>query len=85
MASCRPPAMWSSWPLLPLTLLQNWRLEHGQGPDAAAVERIVAQFYTPAPRPPSGKEAPVARRTRRKGTRNSAPPASSSHGIAPSG
>jgi AcrR family transcriptional regulator len=34
--------------MLPLTLLQNWRLEHGRGPDDAAVERIVAQFYTPA-------------------------------------
>src|SRR5713101_7470143 len=34
--------------MLPLTLLQNWRLEHGRGPDDAAVERIVAQFYAPA-------------------------------------
>ena len=34
--------------MLPLTLLQNWRLEHGQSPDDAAVERIVNQFYTPA-------------------------------------
>jgi hypothetical protein len=34
---------------LPLTLLQNWRLEHDQGPDNQAVERIVDQFYTPAP------------------------------------
>ena len=33
--------------MLPLTLLQNWRLEHEQGPDEAVVERIVAQFYTP--------------------------------------
>jgi AcrR family transcriptional regulator len=33
--------------MLPLTLLQNWRLEHGHGPDDAAVERIVDQFYTP--------------------------------------
>lgn len=45
--------------LLPVTLLQNWRLEHGQGPDDAVVERIVDQFYTPAPpepkRMPSGK------------------------------
>jgi AcrR family transcriptional regulator len=35
--------------MLPLTLLQNWRLEHDQGPDNQAVERIVNQFYTPAP------------------------------------
>jgi AcrR family transcriptional regulator len=35
--------------MLPLTLLQNWRLEHDQGPDNQAVERIVDQFYTPAP------------------------------------
>ena len=34
--------------LLPLTLLQSWRLHHGQGPDDAAVERIVNQFFTPA-------------------------------------
>jgi hypothetical protein len=34
--------------MLPLTLLQNWRLEHEQGPDDAVVERIVGQFYTPA-------------------------------------
>jgi AcrR family transcriptional regulator len=35
---------------LPLTLLQNWRLEHEQGPDDAVVVRIVDQFYSPAPR-----------------------------------
>lgn len=34
--------------MLPVTLLQSWRLQHGQGPDDAAVERIVDQFYTPA-------------------------------------
>jgi AcrR family transcriptional regulator len=33
---------------LPLSLLQSWRLEHHQDPDEAVVERIVAQFYTPA-------------------------------------
>jgi AcrR family transcriptional regulator len=33
---------------LPLSLLQNWRLEHEQDPDEVVVERIVAQFYTPA-------------------------------------
>ena len=32
---------------LPVALLQNWRLEHGQSPGDAAVERIVCQFYTP--------------------------------------
>lgn len=34
---------------LPLTLLQNWRLEHEKGPDDAVVDRIVEQFYGPAP------------------------------------
>ena len=33
--------------MLPLTLLQSWRAEHGRGPDDTAVERIVDQFYTP--------------------------------------
>jgi AcrR family transcriptional regulator len=33
--------------MLPLTLLQNWRLEHGQGPGDAVVGRIVDQFFTP--------------------------------------
>jgi AcrR family transcriptional regulator len=33
---------------LPLSLLQNWRLEHDQDPDESVVERIVRQFYTPA-------------------------------------
>lgn len=32
--------------MLPLTLLRNWRLEHGTSPDEAAVERIVDQFFT---------------------------------------
>jgi len=32
---------------LPLSLLQNWRLEHQQDPDDGLVERIIAQFYTP--------------------------------------
>ena len=36
--------------LLPLTLLQNWRLHHDQAPDETVIERIIAQFYTPAPR-----------------------------------
>jgi AcrR family transcriptional regulator len=34
---------------LPLSLLQNWRLEHRDQPDDAVVERIVRQFYTPRP------------------------------------
>jgi len=34
--------------MLPITLLQNWRLEHGTSPDDAVVERIVSQFYTPS-------------------------------------
>jgi AcrR family transcriptional regulator len=34
---------------LPLSLLQNWRLEHRGQPDDAVVERIVRQFYTPGP------------------------------------
>jgi AcrR family transcriptional regulator len=38
--------------MLPLNLLQNWRQEHDQGPDDTVVERIVAQFFTPAPSDP---------------------------------
>jgi AcrR family transcriptional regulator len=34
---------------LPLSLLQNWRLEHQDQPGDAVVERIVRQFYTPRP------------------------------------
>ena len=33
---------------LPLSLLQNWRLQHQHDPDEVVVERIVAQFYTPS-------------------------------------
>jgi AcrR family transcriptional regulator len=32
---------------LPLSLLQNWRLEHGRNPGDELVDRIVRQFYTP--------------------------------------
>jgi AcrR family transcriptional regulator len=46
---------------LPLTLLQNWRLEHDQGPDDAAVLRIVDQFFSPAP-PPGPRPGPDAAR-----------------------
>lgn len=35
--------------LVPLTLLQNWRQGHDQSPDDTVVERIVDQFFTPAP------------------------------------
>ena len=49
--------------MLPLTLLQNWRLEHGRGPDDAVVERIVAQFYAPAPTSRSAGKARHLRRT----------------------
>jgi hypothetical protein len=38
---------------LPLSLLQNWRLEHHGQPDATVAERIVRQFFTPA-RPDTG-------------------------------
>lgn len=33
--------------MLPLTLLQNWRQEHAEGPDEAVVTRIVDQFFAP--------------------------------------
>jgi AcrR family transcriptional regulator len=32
---------------LPLSLLQNWRLEHDSEPDDAVIDRIVRQFYAP--------------------------------------
>jgi AcrR family transcriptional regulator len=32
---------------LPLSLLQNWRLEHGRDPGDEVADRIVRQFYTP--------------------------------------
>src|SRR6185312_11789919 len=34
---------------LPLSLLQNWRLEHRDQPGDAVVDRIVRQFYTVRP------------------------------------
>jgi len=34
---------------LPLSLLQNWRLEHRDQPGDAVVDRIVRQFYTMRP------------------------------------
>jgi len=33
---------------LPLSLLQNWRLEHAGQPGDEVADRIVRQFYTPA-------------------------------------
>ena len=45
---------------LPLSLLQNWRLEHDREPDEAVVERIVRQFYSPAP-PPRRRPGGAAR------------------------
>ena len=43
---------------LPLSLLQNWRLEHDREPDEAVVERMVRQFYTPAPAGGTGSRQP---------------------------
>ena len=34
---------------LPLSLLQNWRLEHAEQPAGEVADRIVRQFYTPDP------------------------------------
>lgn len=53
--------------MLPLSLLQNWRIEHGQPPDERVAERIVEQFYSPAAlRAPgqsaSGRRSPRVRR-----------------------
>lgn len=45
---------------LPLSLLQNWRLEHADQPGDEVADRIVRQFYTPyphaAPAPGDGAE-----------------------------
>jgi AcrR family transcriptional regulator len=59
--------------MLPLTLLQNWRLEHGRGPDDAVIERIVDQFYTPAPPRRSTAKAQESRRTTRRPTKGQDP------------
>jgi AcrR family transcriptional regulator len=45
--------------MLPLALLQHWRLLHDQQPDVAVVERIVQQFYSPT-RLVASPTAPVA-------------------------
>jgi AcrR family transcriptional regulator len=47
--------------MLPLSLMQNWRAEHEQGPDEALVERIVAQFYSPRVGPPTVPKAGATR------------------------
>jgi AcrR family transcriptional regulator len=51
--------------MLPVTLLQNWRQVHDQGPDDRVVERIVAQFFTPTPGRAQTEEAghPHSRRS----------------------
>ena len=43
--------------MLPVTLLQSWRQAHDQGPDHTVVERIVTQFFTPAPARAQAEEA----------------------------
>jgi AcrR family transcriptional regulator len=53
---------------LPLTLLQTWRVEHDGRPDDAAVERIVAQFFTPTPAIPARR--PKRRRALRQPDRS---------------
>ena len=40
---------------LPLSLLQNWRLEHGGQPGDEVADRVVRQFYTPALPPRAGE------------------------------
>jgi AcrR family transcriptional regulator len=57
--------------MLPLTLLQNWRLEHGQGPGDAVVERIVDQFFTPPSRRGSHGGARTLGGRRAEGVRGS--------------
>ena len=51
--------------MLPVTLLQNWRQTYEYSPDDAVIERIVSQFFTPAPWRAQAKEAghPHSRRT----------------------
>jgi AcrR family transcriptional regulator len=43
--------------MLPVTLLQNWRQAYDYTPDDAVIERIVTQFFTPAPRPAQSSKA----------------------------
>jgi hypothetical protein len=47
--------------MLPVTLLQNWRQTYEYSPDDTVIERIVIQFFTPAPRrAPLGKAPHLA-------------------------
>ena len=43
--------------MLPVTLLQNWRQTYDYSPDDAVIERIVTQFFTPAPGRTQAEEA----------------------------
>jgi AcrR family transcriptional regulator len=43
--------------MLPVTLLQNWRQTYEYSPDDAVIERIVTQFFTPAPGRAQAEEA----------------------------
>ena len=43
--------------MLPITLLQNWRQTYEYSPDDAVIERIVTQFFTPAPGRTQAEEA----------------------------
>lgn len=58
--------------LLPLRLIQHWRLNHEQGPDDAVVERIIDQFYPPAPHRRTGEEAVEKWRGARRRARDAA-------------
>jgi len=56
---------------LPLSLLQNWRLEHDREPDEAVVDRIVRQFYTPA-WPPGRRRGSTAQDSTQRAKRRGA-------------
>jgi AcrR family transcriptional regulator len=56
---------------LPLSLLQNWRLEHDREPDEAVVDRIVAQFYTPSS-PPRRRRGGTAKDSTQRAKRRGA-------------
>jgi AcrR family transcriptional regulator len=58
---------------LPLSLLQNWRLEHDREPDEAVVDRIVRQFYTPTAPPPRRSGSTATDRTGPRARRRGAP------------
>jgi AcrR family transcriptional regulator len=44
--------------MLPVTLLQNWRQTYACSPDDTVIERIVTQFFTPAPSCAPSSKAP---------------------------